>query len=228
MATREGLKAVAMFEAIERGEIKALWVMATNPAGRCRAPTRCAPRCSRSSSSSCRRTFSRNDTVDAGAQCCCPPPPGARRTAPSPIPSGAFRASGRSCRRPARRSRIGGSSARSRAGWALAPLRLGSAADIFREHAALSAFENDGSRDFDIGGLRASPTRPIDRSTRCSGRCAPVRDRASSASSPMAAFSRPIARRASSRPSRRAPTHAPIDAFPLPSTPAACATSGTR
>src|SRR3979490_527276 len=32
MAEREGLKAVAMFEAIARGEIKALWVMATNPA----------------------------------------------------------------------------------------------------------------------------------------------------------------------------------------------------
>jgi assimilatory nitrate reductase catalytic subunit len=28
-----------------------------------------------------------------------------------------------------------------------------SAADVFREHAALSAFENGGSRDFDIGGL---------------------------------------------------------------------------
>jgi assimilatory nitrate reductase catalytic subunit len=32
MATDEGLKAVQMFEAIERGEIKALWVMATKPA----------------------------------------------------------------------------------------------------------------------------------------------------------------------------------------------------
>src|SRR6201995_1598859 len=32
MAAHEGLKAVAMFEAIARGEIKALWVMATNPA----------------------------------------------------------------------------------------------------------------------------------------------------------------------------------------------------
>ena len=30
--TGEGLKAVDMFEAIERGTIKALWVMATNPA----------------------------------------------------------------------------------------------------------------------------------------------------------------------------------------------------
>src|SRR5205085_2606164 len=27
------------------------------------------------------------------------------------------------------------------------------AADIFREHAALSAFENDGARDFDLGAL---------------------------------------------------------------------------
>jgi assimilatory nitrate reductase catalytic subunit len=31
----------------------------------------------------------------------------------------------------------------------------GSAADVFREHAALSAFENDGRRDFDIGALAA-------------------------------------------------------------------------
>src|SRR3977135_282404 len=32
IATHEGLKAVQMFEAVARGEIKALWVMATNPA----------------------------------------------------------------------------------------------------------------------------------------------------------------------------------------------------
>ncbi len=32
MATAEGLKAVDLFEAIERGTVKALWVMATNPA----------------------------------------------------------------------------------------------------------------------------------------------------------------------------------------------------
>ena len=32
IATHEGLKAVQMFEAIERGEIKALWVIGTNPA----------------------------------------------------------------------------------------------------------------------------------------------------------------------------------------------------
>jgi NADH dehydrogenase/NADH:ubiquinone oxidoreductase subunit G len=32
VATREGLKAVQMFEAVARGKVKALWVMATNPA----------------------------------------------------------------------------------------------------------------------------------------------------------------------------------------------------
>lgn len=32
MATRPGLKAVEMFEAIDRGEIKAVWIMGTNPA----------------------------------------------------------------------------------------------------------------------------------------------------------------------------------------------------
>ena len=58
----------------------------------------------------------------------------------------------RSCRRPARRGQDW---------WIVAEVarRLGfgeafawqGVADIFREHAALSAFENDGTRDFDIG-----------------------------------------------------------------------------
>jgi assimilatory nitrate reductase catalytic subunit len=36
-----------------------------------------------------------------------------------------------------------------------AAFRFTSAADIFREHAALSAFENEGARDFDIGALQS-------------------------------------------------------------------------
>src|SRR5206468_6742090 len=32
MATKPGLKAVDLFRAVRKGEIKALWVMATNPA----------------------------------------------------------------------------------------------------------------------------------------------------------------------------------------------------
>jgi assimilatory nitrate reductase catalytic subunit len=37
-----------------------------------------------------------------------------------------------------------------------------SAADIFREHASLSAFENNGSRDFDIGGLSSMSDEAFD------------------------------------------------------------------
>ena len=49
-----------------------------------------------------------------------------------------------------------------------------SAADIFREHAALSGFENGGPRDFDIGGARRCFRRARStRSSRCNGRCAP-------------------------------------------------------
>src|SRR5205814_10608475 len=36
------------------------------------------------------------------------------------------------------------------------------AADIFREHAALSAFENDGARDFDIGALASLSDESFD------------------------------------------------------------------
>ena len=49
-----------------------------------------------------------------------------------------------------------------------------SAADVFREHAALSAFENDGARVFDLGGLATFPTTTTTRSSRCNGRCAPA------------------------------------------------------
>jgi assimilatory nitrate reductase catalytic subunit len=38
-----------------------------------------------------------------------------------------------------------------------------SAADIFREHATLSAFENDGGRDFDLGALAAISDRAFDQ-----------------------------------------------------------------
>ncbi len=37
-----------------------------------------------------------------------------------------------------------------------------SAADVFREHAALSAFENEGSRDFDIGALQSLSDQAFD------------------------------------------------------------------
>ena len=79
--------------------------------------------------------------------CCCRPRPGARRTAPSPIRSGASRASASSCRCPARRGPTGASSPTWRSAWDLTDaFAYRSVADVFREHAALSAFENDGAR----------------------------------------------------------------------------------
>jgi assimilatory nitrate reductase catalytic subunit len=58
MVAREGRQAVAMFDAIARGEIKGLWVMATNPA--VSLPTRavCAKRSPDSSCSWSPKTFS--------------------------------------------------------------------------------------------------------------------------------------------------------------------------
>ena len=48
-----------------------------------------------------------------------------------------------------------------------------SAADIFREHAALSAFENDGARDFDLGALATYRRRGVRRAgAGAHGRCA--------------------------------------------------------
>ena len=70
------------------------------PAG-CRIA--CARRCSGASSWWCRTAW-RARTRSISRMCACPPRRGARRTAPSRTPSGASRASARSCRRPARRS----------------------------------------------------------------------------------------------------------------------------
>ena len=109
-----------MFEAIGRGEIKALWVMGDQSGGVAAARCRDARRRSKASSSSSYRTTCCRTTRSMRARrCCCRPPPGARRTARSPIPSAASRASARSCRCRARRSPTGGSSRKWRSAWAL-------------------------------------------------------------------------------------------------------------
>ena len=85
-----------MFEAIERGEIKALWVMATNPA--VSLPRAGAVREALRQARAVRRVRERalaTTRVRPARTCCFPPRPGARRTARSPIPSGASRASAR-------------------------------------------------------------------------------------------------------------------------------------
>ncbi len=117
IAEKPGLKAVDMFRAIGEGRIKAVWVMATNPAvsmpdaNRVRDGARRLP---------LRRGQRRDRTAPTPAplrMSVCPPPPGARRTAPSPTATAWSAASARCSRCPARRCPTGGSSRRSRGVW---------------------------------------------------------------------------------------------------------------
>jgi len=155
IATHEGLKAVQMFEAIGRGEIKALWVMGTNPA------------VSLPDADSARAALNKlelfvvsenvlgNDTVDAGVHVLLPAQAWGEK-------SGTVT---NSERRISRQRAFLNPPGETRPDWWIiseVARRLGfgaafdfhSPAEIFREHAALSAFENNGSRDFDIGGLQ--------------------------------------------------------------------------
>jgi len=151
---REGLKAVQMFEAIERGQIKALWVMATNPA--VSLPRAHAVR------ESLRKldlvvvsdNVISNDTINSGAQILLPATAWGEKDGTVT----------NSERRISRQRPFLAAPAEAKPDWWIVTeiaRRMGygdafnyrSAADVFREHAALSAFENEGTRDFDIGAL---------------------------------------------------------------------------
>ncbi|MBS7544399.1 nitrate reductase [Ancylobacter oerskovii] len=154
MATREGLKAVDMMAAVGEGRIKALWVLGTNPAVS-------LPRADEVREALSRLDFlAVSDNVRANDTLACRPhvllPALAWGEKDGTVTN--------SERRISRQRAFLDPPGEARPDWwALAQLgrRLGhadafhwrSAAEIFREHAALSAFENDGTRDFDIGGL---------------------------------------------------------------------------
>jgi assimilatory nitrate reductase catalytic subunit len=151
IATEPGLKAVDLFDAVRQGRIKALWIMATNPAV----------------------SMPDADAVEAAIRAC----PfvvvsdilrdtDTARHADVLLPSlGWGEKDGtvtNSERRISRQRAFLAAPGEARADWwqlAEVGRRMGFApafdydtpAAIFREHAALSAFENDGSRDFDIG-----------------------------------------------------------------------------
>ncbi len=151
LATRPGLKAVDLFEAVRRGGIKAVWIMATNPVAS--MPDADAVRdalrgCGLAIVSEAIRA---TDTVDA-----------CRIRLPALAwgeKDGTVTNSERCITR--QRSFLPAPGAARQDWWILSQVarRLGhgaafgwtGVADIFREHAALSAFENGGTRDFDIG-----------------------------------------------------------------------------
>jgi assimilatory nitrate reductase catalytic subunit len=155
IAHRPGLKAVEMFQAVRSGQIKALWVMATNPA------------VSLPEASLVREGLEKCDFV-AVSDCVATD---STRHADLLLPAlGWGEKDGtvtNSERRISRQRAFLAPPGEAKADWWMIcelAKRLGhgeafafdSAAAIFREHALLSGFENDGSRDFDISGLAAA------------------------------------------------------------------------
>ncbi|PXF29604.1 nitrate reductase [Pokkaliibacter plantistimulans] len=153
MARQPGLKAVELFEAVEQGQIKAIWIMATNPvvslpqADRVKAALAKCPLVIVSDA------VQDNDTL---------------RLAHIRLPAtswaekdGTVTNSERCISR--QRGLIPGPGAARNDWWIITEVarRMGFAeafdyqhpVDIFREHAALSGFENDGQRAFDISLL---------------------------------------------------------------------------
>ncbi len=180
IAAAPGLKAVDMFEAVERGQIKALWIMATNPA------------VSMPDAERVRRAL---DVCDFVAVSEVSAAADTVRHADVLLPAlawgekdGAVTNSERVISRqrafllPPGQARADWrivSGVAAAMGWA-EHFAWRNAADVFREYAALTAFENDGARVLDLGGLAdmtdedyetLAPVRwPVQRGAAPSGR----------------------------------------------------------
>jgi len=156
MAQREGLKAVDMFNAVSRGEIKALWVMATNPAVSLPRAGFVREALAKLDLFVVSENVTGNDTLRANAHVLLPAAAWGEK-------DGTVTNSERRISRQRAFMPMPGevkpdwwivSQVAQRMGFAKA-FSYRNAADIFREHAELSAFENSGTRDFDISGLMA-------------------------------------------------------------------------
>ncbi len=164
IATHEGLKAIQMFEAIARGEIKALWVMGTNPIVSLPDADVVRAAMAKLELFVVSENVRSNDTVNSGAHVLLPALAWGEK-------SGTVTNSERRISR--QRSFLPAPGEARPDWWIVSEVakRLGfgaafdynSAADVFREHAGLSAFENGGSRDFDIGALTALSDRRVRR-----------------------------------------------------------------
>jgi assimilatory nitrate reductase catalytic subunit len=154
VAKSEGLKAVQLFDAVERGEIKALWIMATNPAVSLPRAGAVAQALGKLELLVVSENVLANDTVQNGAHVLLP------ATAWGEKDGTVTNSERRISRQRAFLCTPGEakpdwkivSEVAARMGFASA-FDYASSADVFREHAALSGFENNGTRDFDIGGL---------------------------------------------------------------------------
>ncbi len=154
MASKPGLKAVDLFDAVLDGRVKALWIMATNPADsmpNAGLVRRALKACPFVVVSDCWET----DTTTF-----------ADVVLPAATWSEKDGTVTNSERRITRQRALRAPPGAARPDWWIVKevaARMGWAdrfaydrpADIFREHAALSEFENEGTRAFDIGGLAA-------------------------------------------------------------------------
>jgi assimilatory nitrate reductase catalytic subunit len=166
IATHEGLKAVQMFEAIARGEIKALWVIGTNPAVSLPDADVARAALKKLELFVISENVRSNDTVNAGVHVLLPAQAWGEK-------SGTVTNSERRISR--QRAFLTPPGEAKPDWWIVSEVakRLGfgaafdfkSAADVFREHAALSAFENNGGRDFDIGALASVSDDAFDAMT---------------------------------------------------------------
>jgi len=165
MVRREGYKAVELFDAIERGEVKAVWIMATNPvvslpeADRVR---RALEKCELVIVSEC---MAATDTLDL-----------AHIALPATTWGEKNGTVTNSERRISRQRGLIAPPGEARHDWRImtdVARRLGFAAafdythpaQIFREHAALSGLDNNASRGFDISGLSEISDADYDRLT---------------------------------------------------------------
>jgi assimilatory nitrate reductase catalytic subunit len=148
----EGHKAIQMFDAIERGEIKALWVMHTNPAVTLPRADAMRAALRKLDLFVVSEAMSETDTTTAGAHVLLPAAVWGEKDGTVT----------NSERRISRQRAFLPLPGEARPDWqhiALVAQRMGfekgfsfkNPAALYREHAALSAFENEGNRDFDIG-----------------------------------------------------------------------------
>ena len=163
IAVRPGLKAVDMFRAVRDGRIKALWIMATNPAD----------------------SMPEADMVEQAIRDCpflvvsdVVRDTDTVRHAHVKLPATAWGekdgTTTNSERRISRQRPFLAAPGATRPDWWIiaevakrmgfaSAFAYGSAAEIFAEHAALSAFDNNGTRAFDIGAFAGIDRRSYDR-----------------------------------------------------------------
>ncbi|HEX5862879.1 MAG TPA: molybdopterin-dependent oxidoreductase [Casimicrobiaceae bacterium] len=156
MVAHEGFKAVEMFDAIAEGRIKALWVIGTNPAVSLPRADAARTALKKLDLLVVSENVAASDTLATGTHVRLPAAAWGEK-------DGTVTNSERRISRQRAFMPLPGDAKPD--WWIVAQVaqRLGfveafawtSPAAIFREHAALSAFENDGARAFDIGALTA-------------------------------------------------------------------------